>query len=257
VNEEEIRTHNLVLFGDPQTNALIRRWKDKLPIRLSATLSGVEARVGTRTYRGRPINYVFIAPNPDAPVRCVIATRGYLSSQINPTRFGAHNVGKDLEALPFYWSDYVIWDANRQPAPTVQPPLLYLPETYVEAGFFNDRWQLHTTPPITTAIVQGKQNRDGSYAPPIKITLQANDALGGFGVERVEYRLNRGRWRRYTQPLQIQTKSGRMTLVYRAVGASGQYIYGSVRNRDGQLVRRAISPVANVEKTKTLNLKVR
>jgi pimeloyl-ACP methyl ester carboxylesterase len=254
VSEEEIRTHNLILFGDPQSNALIRRWRDKLPIRLSATASGVEAQVGTRTYRGRNVNYVFIAPNPDAPTRCVVGARGYLSSQIDPSRFGANNVGKDLEALPFYWSDYVIWDANRKPAPTVQPPLLYLPETYLEAGFFNDRWQLHATPPMTTATVQGKRNDDGSYAPPVKIALEANDAVGGFGVERVEYRLGKGRWQRYRQPLTFRLKSGSIRLSYRAVGASGQYLYGSVRNRSGQTVRRATGAVENVEITKTLRM---
>lgn len=257
VSEEEIRTHNLILFGDPQTNALIRRWKDKLPIRVASTLSGSQAQVGARTYTGKNVNYVFIAPNPDVPTRCVVVARGYLSSRIDPTRFGAHNVGKDLEALPFYWSDYVIWDANRKPALTVQPPLLYLPETYLEAGFFNDRWQLHTAPPVTTATVQGKQNRDGSYRPPVKITLEANDPIGGFGVERVEYHLGRGRWKRYLQPLQITAKSGRITLAYRAIGASGQYLYSDVRNAAGQTVRRATGAIENVEKTKTLHITLR
>jgi hypothetical protein len=263
VSEEEIRARNLILFGDPQTNALIRRWKDKLPIRVASTLSGSQAQVGARTYTGKNVNYAFIAPNPDVPTRYVVVARGYLSSRIDPTRFSAHNVGKDLEALPFYWSDYVIWDANRKPAPTVQPPLLYLPETYLEAGFFNDRWQLHTAPPVTTATVQGKQNRDGSpklrlgsYRPPVKITLEANDPIGGFGVERIEYRLGRGRWKRYVQPLQITAKSGRITLAYRAVGASGQYLYGDVRNAAGQTVRRATKTVENAETIKRLHLRV-
>ena len=73
------------------------------------------------------------------PTRYVVVSRGYLSSDIDPSVYTAWNVGKDLEALPFYWPDYVVWDARSEPAPTVQTPLKYLPDAFLDAGIGRTR----------------------------------------------------------------------------------------------------------------------
>ncbi len=48
----------------------------------------------------------------------------------------------ELEALPSYWPDYVVFDVNVAPSITVQPPLVYPPDAWVKAGFFDQSWRL-------------------------------------------------------------------------------------------------------------------
>ena len=121
LTDEQIASANLLPFGDLKSHATIAQIAEELPLTL--TRSGVIA--GNRTYAGPSINYVFTAPNPLNPNRYVVVSRGYLSVGLTPYSSSPSTVGKDLEALPFFWPDYVIWDANRKPAPTVQSLRLF------------------------------------------------------------------------------------------------------------------------------------
>lgn len=216
---------NLVLFGDPASNWIVAQIADKLPLPLSLQNGGgVRVQCGARRYGGDYVNYLFIAPNPLAPDHYVVLARGYLSSRIDPKRYGARKAGKDLEALPFYWPDYVIWDARRQAGPTVQRPFRYLPDTFLEAGYFAVDWQPVHRVYRPRLRVQGGMFEDGVYTGPLQVVAETWAAPGGFGVSAVEYRLNDGPWQTYRDPVRLQGR-GPVTVSARAVGNSGQTVY--------------------------------
>ena len=233
------RDRNLVLFGDPGSNWIISHLAERLPIRVACRgQDGVRVRCGPRSYCGDHVNYFFVAPNPLAETHYVVLARGYLSSRIDADRHGARQVGKDLEALPFYWPDYVIWDARREPGPTVQAPLRYLPDTFLDAGFFGEDWQLCRDAPLPRITVEGKKVRWGdAWYSPARVHIAANAVPGGFGVAGFEYRLNDGAWTEYRRPFP-GAADGPVTISARARCNNGQYVYMP----HGNTVRGVASP---------------
>ena len=246
VTDEQLSGANLVLFGDAQTHHLIAQIADALPIRLQE--NGV--RLGSRLYTGPTVNYVFIAPNPLNPQRYVVVSRGYLSSRIDPYRHPGGAVGKDLEALPFYWPDYVVWTSAREPARTVQAPFVYLPETYLEAGYFDDEWRLDDDPPATTPFFSAEPVGD-AYPAPVEIALVAEDRPGGFGVARTEYALDGGAWTEYTGPIRVALP-GEHVLQFRSVDRCGRFFYETQGGRT-----RGLDAPGNVEPTRRITFRVR
>ena len=246
---------NLVLFGDPDSNWIVAHMADRLPIRLTPTTAGgVRAQCGGAVYAGNHVNYLFVAPNPLAAGRYVVLARGYLSSSIDPGRFGARSVGKDLEALPFYWPDYVLWDARREPGPTVQDPLRYLPDTFIEAGYFGENWRLHSQAPAPRIVMEGDAGRRGVFPSPATVKISARSAPGGFGLARLEYRVNHGPWTPYRDPLTLSAV-GSVTVSARATHHSGRYLYEETgnsnrgRSAEGLLSEESVIRVA-MEKRK-------
>lgn len=223
------RDRNLILFGDPSSNWIIAQLAAQLPLKLAQALPGVRIQCGRRVYEGEHVNYLFIAPNPLAPTHYVVVSRGYLSSKVDPNQHGAGKVGKDLEALPFYWPDYVIWDGRRTGGRTVQDPFRYLPDTFLEAGFFGEDWQLRVQPPRVSVKVQGTRLRSGAYGSPVKVEVVARDAVGGFGSGGVEYRAGDGPWTPYRGPFTVRGE-GSVEVAARAASEAGQYVYRPAGN---------------------------
>ena len=246
ISGDHVARANLILFGDPGSHALIRKIRGQLP--LVPSEGGITA--GSRAYAGASVNYAFIAPNPLNPSRYVVVSRGYLSSRIDPYKSSPSSVGKDLEALPFYWPDYVIWDGARDPGKAVQSPFVYLPETYLEAGYFGDDWRLDADAPGTTAFVSGDEG-NGEATSPARVALVAEDQPGGFGVAHTEYRLDGGPWLRYTAPLRVE-RAGTHSLEYRSVDRCGRWTYHVADRRN-----RGRDAAGNVEPTRTLSFRVR
>jgi len=182
-----------------------------------------------------------VAPNPLHPDRYVVIARGYLHSDIDPKKYGVGRVGKDIEALPFYWPDYVVYDQSRRPSDTVQAPLRYLPESWLDAGFFDDHWRLDTQPPHTTVHLDGPQDSEGRFIGAVKVSFVARDAPGGFGLDHVEWRIGHRPFRRYTKPFEIQGP-GDVYLTVRAIDRCGQFLYD---HREGP--NRGYPAAGNVE----------
>jgi dienelactone hydrolase len=63
---------NLVLFGDPQSNAIIRRINDKLPVRWS----GEDIVVGEQRFPARDHTLAMVYPNPSDPDHYVVLNSG-------------------------------------------------------------------------------------------------------------------------------------------------------------------------------------
>jgi poly(3-hydroxybutyrate) depolymerase len=209
---------NIILFGDVSSNWLVSHMAPRLPLTpVGGRNPGI--RVGDKTYKGDHVNYCFVAPNPLNPERYLGVFRGYLSSRIDPNNVSANKVGKDMEAMPFYWPDYVVWDARVRPGPTVQSPLRYLPDAFIEAGYFADDWQLDSAPPGTVAA-----ERSGNT-----VVLTAADAPGGFGISRIEYAIDGGEWQQYVSPLEVS--DGTKKINARAIDQNGRFIYKKGRGK--------------------------
>lgn len=209
VNAETIAAKNLRLFGDQHSNRIVARIAGRLPVRLLD--NGI--RVGEHTYQGPDVRYTLIYPNPLNPGKYVVLGKGYLTDGT----IAGTTLGKNLEDLPWGEPDYVVWNAGVEPGPTVQNPdgtvLRHLPDTYLQAGFFDQNWTLDVTAPRTTLSTRVAGN--GTEA-----TLSAADNLGGFGISTTQYRLDGGGWITYAAPFVVPV--GVHRIEYRSIDAAGR-----------------------------------
>jgi hypothetical protein len=73
VTDADIAAHNLILFGDPQSNQLLARMMDKLPF-----LWGPSAlQLGGKWFASATHAPVLIFPNPLNPNRYVVVNSGF------------------------------------------------------------------------------------------------------------------------------------------------------------------------------------
>ena len=134
VTTSDQENSNLILFGTADSNPVLSAIQSSLPIKVSS--AGIT--IGPRKYTGTNYGAYFVYPNPNYPNRYVV-----VSHLIIP---GSRQ--KDLEALPWYWPDYVIFDTNLSAGACIQSSLAYLPSTFVEAGYFDAYWILEPVPTV-------------------------------------------------------------------------------------------------------------
>ncbi|WP_426567904.1 OmpL47-type beta-barrel domain-containing protein [Streptomyces canus] len=78
-----------------------------------------------------------------------------------------------------------------------------------------------TTPPQTSARVNGTQNAQGEYVGSASVEIGATDDDGGSGVDRIQYAVGgTGDWIPYTAPVVVD-QLGRHTYHYRAFDKAG------------------------------------
>jgi hypothetical protein len=122
ISDADIAAHNLVLWGDPQSNKALAKIADKLPIRWDA--QGV--RVGAQTYSSDHHVPVMIYPNPLNPNRYVVLNSGFTFRE-----YDYLNNARQVAKLP----DWAIVDVN-------VPVSSRFPGGIVNAGFFGEMWEL-------------------------------------------------------------------------------------------------------------------
>ena len=115
VNNTDIAAHNLVLFGDPQSNRLLARIVDKLPIQWNAQ----SVKVGGRTFSAATHAPVFIFPNPLNPRRYVVLNSGFT--------FAAAGAGSNAQQTPKF-PDYAVLKMDDN--------------SVALAGFFDEQWRV-------------------------------------------------------------------------------------------------------------------
>lgn len=114
VDDADISSHNLVLFGDPGSNRLMARVLGKMPLGWDAK----SVRVGARKFDGENQLLVAIYPNPLNPNKYVVINSGHT--------FGERDF-KGTNALLYpRLGDWAVFDAKGN---------------LREAGFFNERWE--------------------------------------------------------------------------------------------------------------------
>lgn len=123
VDDKLIANSNLILWGDAQSNKVLAKIADRLPIRWDAAGRLV---AGKQSYDASHHLPAFIYPNPLNPKKYVVINSGFTFRE-----YDYLNNARQIPRLP----DWAILDVN-------QPTTSQRPAGIVSAGFFGERWEL-------------------------------------------------------------------------------------------------------------------
>ena len=121
LSADDIANSNLILWGDPSSNAVLKKIADKLPVKWD----GKELVFAGKTYDATHIAPILIFPNPLNPNRYVVLNSGFTMREA-----AALNNAQQTPKLP----DWAIVDLNT-------PPDAFYPGKILRAGFFDEQWQ--------------------------------------------------------------------------------------------------------------------
>ncbi len=125
VTPEMIAKHNLVLWGDPSSNRVLRDIAKSLPISWTAD----SIAVGPKTFVSSGHALIMIYPNPLNPNRYVVLNSGFTFRD-----YDYLNNARQVSKLP----DYAVVDLST-------PPNSRFPGKIADAGFFGEQWELKPT----------------------------------------------------------------------------------------------------------------
>ncbi len=123
VTEADISAHNLVLWGDPHSNAVLAKIAGKLPIAWDEK----DIQLAHKTFDSGHHVLVAVYPNPLNPNRYVVVNSGFTFRE-----YDYLNNARQVPKLP----DYAIVDID-------VPVSARAPGGIAAAGFFDERWTLH------------------------------------------------------------------------------------------------------------------
>ncbi|QDU26871.1 hypothetical protein ETAA8_19550 [Anatilimnocola aggregata] len=130
ITPDDIAKHNLVLWGDPGSNAVLSQIIAKLPIKWTAE----QIQVGGGVFPANQHAVVAIYPNPLNPKKYVV-----LNSSFTFREFAYLNNARQVPMLP----DWAVVDLTT-------PPNSVWPGKIVAADFFDERWQLKPLKPVNS-----------------------------------------------------------------------------------------------------------
>jgi len=99
LSDDEVRDSNLVLYGSPESNAVFRRFRDRIPVEVRGT--GLE--VAGRSFAGEHVGCMAVFPHPENPDRYLAVVTGNSPEALA----GASHL--NLQLLP----DYLVWQGAR------------------------------------------------------------------------------------------------------------------------------------------------
>lgn len=120
VTDVDLAAANLILWGDPQSNQLLKRLLSKLPLKWD----GSSVSIGSSSGAADKLAPVMIFPNPLNPKRYVVLNSGFTFAE-----FGPASNAQQTPKLP----DFALVDVS-------VPRERRLKEGVVAAGFFDERW---------------------------------------------------------------------------------------------------------------------
>ncbi len=124
VTDADIAASNLVLWGDPSSNAVLKKIADKLPIAWSA--DGVRLGKDGKQFSANSHVVAMIYPNPLNPEKYVVLNSGFTFRE-----YDYLNNARQIPKLP----DWAILDVD-------QPRTSRRPAGIADAAFFGERWEL-------------------------------------------------------------------------------------------------------------------
>ena len=127
VTEADVADNNLVLWGDPRSNAVLAKVIDKLPVKWDAD----RVEIAGESHDARTHAPVLIYPNPLNPKRYVVINSGFTFRE-----FDYLNNARQSPKLP----DFAVVDVASPPSPRA-------PGRIVQAGFFDETWKPRTEAP--------------------------------------------------------------------------------------------------------------
>jgi len=122
ITDDDIASANLVLWGDPRSNAVLARIAERLPIRWK----GDEIEVAGRSFSADRHSLILIYPNPLNPKRYVVLNSGFTFRE-----YDYLSNARQVPRLP----DWAVVDV-------LTPPDSRYPGRVVDAGFFGEDWGL-------------------------------------------------------------------------------------------------------------------
>lgn len=122
VTPAQIASSNLVLWGDPDSNAVLKQIADRLPISWKAD----QIQAGDQSFPSTGHALILIAPNPLNPDRYVVLNSGFTYREYDDL-----NNARQVPRLP----DWAVVDLATPPSPR-------FPGKVVAADFFNEAWGL-------------------------------------------------------------------------------------------------------------------
>lgn len=122
VTDEDIASANLILWGDAQSNKVIAKIMNKLPL----SWDSKEVKVGSKTFPADTYVPVMIYPNPMNPAHYVVLNTGFTFAYA-----GMSNNANQYPRLP----DYAVIDMT-------VPREKRHPAAVTMAGFFDENWKL-------------------------------------------------------------------------------------------------------------------
>jgi hypothetical protein len=121
ITDADIASCNLILWGDPRSNAVLAKIADKLPI----VWKGDSVIVGKQTYPAATHMPALIFPNPLNPKKYVVLNSGFTFRE-----YDYLNNARQIPKLP----DWAVFDVAR---PTTSRHAAGI----AAAGFFSERWE--------------------------------------------------------------------------------------------------------------------
>ena len=131
VTDADIAAHNLILWGDAQSNQLLAKLSDKLPMRWAND----NVALGNKTFPAANHVPLMIYPNPLNPNRYVVLNSGFTFRE-----YDYLNNARQVPKLP----DWAVVDVDT-------PPSSRWPGKVVDAGFFGERWEVVENSKVSTA----------------------------------------------------------------------------------------------------------
>lgn len=122
VTQQDVENNHLILFGDPQSNAIVKSVLEKLPMEWTDQ----HVRIGERKYSSDHHVPAMIYPNPANPNRYVVLNSGFTYRE-----FAYLNNARQVPKLP----DWAVVDLRT-------PPDSLWPGKIVAAEFFDENWQV-------------------------------------------------------------------------------------------------------------------
>lgn len=122
VTDADIAAGNLVLWGDPESNSVLKKIADKLPIKWD----GDQIVAGDRKFPASEHVPILVYPNPLNPKKYVVLNSGFTYREYDDL-----NNARQVPRLP----DWAIVDVTT-------PPNSRFPGKVVDADFFDDSWAL-------------------------------------------------------------------------------------------------------------------
>jgi hypothetical protein len=122
ITQADIDTQNLILWGDPTSNAVLAKVLGELPLRWNKE----RVQIGESSYDASHHAPVLIYPNPLNPKRYVVLNSGFTFRE-----YDYLNNARQVPKLP----DFAVVDIN-------VPVTSRSPGGIVAAGFFNEEWGL-------------------------------------------------------------------------------------------------------------------
>jgi len=126
ISDADIAASNLVLWGDPQSNAILAKIADKLPIQWSKD----KLVANGKTYDATTNAPVLIYPNPLNPAKYVV-----INSSFTYREYDYLNNARQVAKLP----DWAVIDLSK-------PKTSQAPGGVVDAGFFGESWEWKPAP---------------------------------------------------------------------------------------------------------------